>query len=382
MELKNMASYSSCRQLWMKGAIAAAFVALGTALSSCSVGELDSGSGSSPAAVSASPTAIASAIPSATSEFQFPQSSCGDQSTTPSETWYPVYIDNGDIAQIRSRYCKDAVSVLRNQTGTPSVQVASFTSFGKAQRFAQAVGGVVEPVGISRASLDAQTGSGPAEEPSSSTLGSRSAVLVSSEPSSSINIRERASTESGIAHVGYGGDRLQITGKVAGDDGYTWYSVRLDSGATGWVRGDFIQQNAADSASTTGVSSAESSTAESSTSPSSTLDSTDRRDASALDDTIDNPAGSGTPNNDTMSSGTSSSGSVNRSALLTASEPDSPINVRTSASTTSDVQTTGYAGDRIQIAERMEGEDGYTWYKVRLESGNTGWVRSDFVSSQ
>ncbi|MBW4658032.1 MAG: SH3 domain-containing protein [Drouetiella hepatica Uher 2000/2452] len=343
-------------------------LSLGTlALSACSVADLAPRDVSS-SVPSATPTLSASpslgTSPSASaiaSEFTFPQSSCGDQAVSPSESWYPVYIDKSDIAQIRNRYCKDAVSVIRDKTGVPSVQVASFTTYGKAQRFALAVGGEVEPVGISRTSLDARITSQDSQSPDSSTRAdvesTDKAVLTSSQPQAPINVRERATTSAGIAHIGYGGDRLSILDKMQGEDGNTWYSVRLESGERGWVRSDFVSQDA--NASSSGI---QSSSAQ------------DPATSGNLDRSL---TASASPS---ASAESSTSGSA-RSAVLTASEPDALINVRTGASTSAEVQSTGYAGDRIQVVDKKRGEDGETWYSVRFESGTTGWVRSDFVSS-
>jgi Bacterial SH3 domain len=65
--------------------------------------------------------------------------------------------------------------------------------------------------------------------------------LISSEPGSAINIRAGVGTSSEILHLGYSGDRVEILNQVTGTDGYRWYNIRFpQSGATGWVRGDFI----------------------------------------------------------------------------------------------------------------------------------------------
>ncbi|NJR65872.1 MAG: SH3 domain-containing protein [Leptolyngbyaceae cyanobacterium CRU_2_3] len=373
METKDMTARSSRVQYHpLKGSLIATALSV-VSLSACSVADLtpkDMGS----IAVSPSASATispAAASPSISSEFSFPQISCGDQATSPSETWYPVYIDKGDIAQIRSKYCKDAVRVIRDKTGIPSVQVASFTSAGKAQRFAAAVGGQVEPVGISRASLDAQvmdaqatgeraTGSALSTTSSTSAFNAmasgESGVLVSRDSQAPINIRDRATTTAPIVQVGYGGDRIQIVNTTQAEDGYTWYSVQLESGEKGWVRGDFVNLNSANP------------------DTSAASDSRDRSLSASAIPSTSNPSTS-------SSSTSSSSASINRSGVLTASEPGSLINVRSSASTSAEVQSTGYVGDRIQVTDKMQGDDGYTWYSVRLESGGTGWVRSDFVSS-
>jgi uncharacterized protein YgiM (DUF1202 family) len=341
-----------------------------SALPACSVADLvprdvSSSIPSTSPSLSASPIASPNSPSALSSEFTFPQSSCGDQAASPSESWYPVYVDNSDLSQIRSKYCKDAVSVVRDKTGVPSVQVASFTTYGKAQRFATAVGGEVESVGISRASLDAERSAQrdtqaatqkPDDRTSSSSADAsdstgKTAVLASSQPQASINVRERASTSAAIAHVGYGGDRLSIIDQLQGDDGYTWYSVQLESGEKGWVRSDFVSQDSSGQDSVASDSAASSS-----------------RDRSLTASAASTDSASG-------------STGVARPAVLTASEPNASINVRTSASTSAEVQSTGYAGDRIEVVDKKQGEDGHTWYSVRFESGTTGWVRSDFVSS-
>lgn len=380
METKETTLETTFRNLWMwrpgKWAIATTLTTLSAiSLSACSMTEPSAGDATPAASASPASTLLPStAAPQTNGEFAFPQINCGDQATSPSESWYPVYIDNGDIADIRSKYCKDAVSVIRDKTGTASVQVASFTSYGKAQRFALAVGGTVESVGVSRPSLDAQAAnsrssagasgaaSGTAASGSTtSTSSQKSAVLASNESGSPINIRASASTSAEVTNLGYGGDRLQVIEKKQGDGGYTWYSVKLESGATGWVRGDFVTEDS--------LASAPSASSE------------NRQESRQSASAPESRTGSGLSGSSSSGSSSSGTGSATRLATLTASEAGSPINVRSSASTSANVQSTGYSGDRIQIAEKMQGDDGYTWYKVRFEAGDMGWVRSDFVSN-
>jgi hypothetical protein len=67
------------------------------------------------------------------------------------------------------------------------------------------------------------------------------ARLISSEPGSAINIRAGVGTSAEVLHLGYGGDRVEVLNQVSGGDGFRWYNIRFpQSGATGWVRGDFI----------------------------------------------------------------------------------------------------------------------------------------------
>jgi chemotaxis protein histidine kinase CheA len=91
-----------------------------------------------------SPTPVTS-LPSNISqsdEFQFPQESCGDESTNTNNTWYPVFINGSNLDEIRQKYCRDAIKTTR-KTGESAIQVAIFILDSKAQRFAKAVGGEV-----------------------------------------------------------------------------------------------------------------------------------------------------------------------------------------------------------------------------------------------
>lgn len=67
------------------------------------------------------------------------------------------------------------------------------------------------------------------------------ARLNSRDLGSAINIRAEASTTAEILHLGYSGDQVEIISQVSGGDDSRWYNIRfLESGATGWVRGDFV----------------------------------------------------------------------------------------------------------------------------------------------
>jgi hypothetical protein len=72
-----------------------------------------------------------------------PPKSCGDQSSDDKAIWYPVFINNGDVQEIRKKFCADAVLTTRTDTNTPAVQVASFTTRKTALEFAKAVEGEV-----------------------------------------------------------------------------------------------------------------------------------------------------------------------------------------------------------------------------------------------
>jgi uncharacterized protein YgiM (DUF1202 family) len=353
------------------------------------------------------------AATTAAGEFKFPQATCGEEASTPSENWYPVYIDGAELSAIRSQYCGNAISEVRSNTGAPTVQVASFTSYEKAKKFATAVGGEVGVAG------SASANSAPASSSASATSGSqglaagRTATLNSAEKGSPINIRQSASTDASVQDVAFSGDSIKVSSKTEGTDGFTWYKVELDSGATGWVRSDLI--SAGDTASTRTATRAatrpsedaattatrtdtrtdtrtEGGTAASATRPSSTSSSSTSSSSTDSSTIAAAPSPSTTSSSSTVteapsttrpaSTASSSSGSSSgRTATIATRDPDSPINVRSAAGTSSEVQDVAYGGDRIQITDTQQGDDGQTWYKVEFESGASGWVRSDFVGN-
>ncbi len=79
--------------------------------------------------------------PQTQAKFDFPKASCGDKSTAANDTWYPVFVDGGDLNTIRHQFCADAVATVRKDTKTPSVQLASFTNRDRASEFANTVEG-------------------------------------------------------------------------------------------------------------------------------------------------------------------------------------------------------------------------------------------------
>jgi uncharacterized protein YgiM (DUF1202 family) len=358
----------------------------------------------------------------ASGDFTFPQATCGDEATSAlNQNWYPVFIDGADLDEIRSKYCGDAVNAVRAKSGNPSVQVATFANYERAQQFAQAVGGEVEAVG---ATASPSPGATSATRPTHA----RSGVLAPDSEGQPINIRASASTTAAVQETGYGGDRVKILEKTEAGDNSTWYKVELESGATGWVRSDLIAERpdtenintdsvnsdtentgtlaeaspdsaspsstAADTTTTASPSpSATTSTSESETdtaSPSATASPESETDApspAATASPTDSPletANTETPASETSSDATSSATErteAEQTAILTAQEPESAINVRQEASTSAAVQEVAYVGDAVQIEDTRQGEDGQTWYKVQFESGVTGWVRGDFIDS-
>lgn len=187
---------------------------------------------SSPAASKSSPKSQASSL------FNFPLASCGDKPSEGADAWYPVFVDGGDLETIRRNFCVDAVSTVRKDSGVQSVQLASFNSRLVAAQFAEAVGGDVgQPTYPNAVSSSPQP---QAETISSTAVDSLEAVLTADDPDSQINLRESPSATGRRKGYGLVGDRVIVI-KQSTADGSIWYQVRFpESGAQGWIRGDFV----------------------------------------------------------------------------------------------------------------------------------------------
>lgn len=69
----------------------------------------------------------------------------------------------------------------------------------------------------------------------------QSAVLISRDASSRINVRSQPSTQARSPHYGFAGDRVQVLWSTEGSDRQLWRYVKFNrSGAEGWVRSDFV----------------------------------------------------------------------------------------------------------------------------------------------
>jgi hypothetical protein len=68
----------------------------------------------------------------------------------------------------------------------------------------------------------------------------QAALLIASQPEARINLRSQPTTTSTAKGYGLVGDPVQLLRSAPGSDG-TWYYVKFEqSGAEGWIRGDFI----------------------------------------------------------------------------------------------------------------------------------------------
>jgi hypothetical protein len=76
------------------------------------------------------------------------------------------------------------------------------------------------------------------------SLGRQQTTLTAQELGSRINVRDGASPSAYARHYGYAGDPVLVLDETQGGDGKIWYQVRFtQSGATGWVRGDFVARS-------------------------------------------------------------------------------------------------------------------------------------------
>lgn len=64
-----------------------------------------------------------------------------------------------------------------------------------------------------------------------------------------------------------------------------------------------------------------------------------------------------------------------QTATVTASD----VNVRSEASTSSDIVGTVTSGETYDVGETATDDTGATWYQITLSDGSTGYIRSDFV---
>ncbi len=345
-------------------------------------------------------------------QFTFPMTACGDQSSEPSETWYSVFIDGGNINEVRTRYCGDAISTTRPKSGTATVQVASFTSYARALSLAKAIGGVVEQTAQSApqtqdsyASADSSRSSAsptpqpapaPQPTPGEAIQVGQSAYLNAKEAGAPINIREGASTAAQIQSMGYVGDRVQIGNRVQGDDGYPWYQVQTESGVTGWVRGDLLALQAPENRAAAAPPANDGQPPTDYSQPSDpgygqppvNQPPYAQPDAGYGQPPVNQPPYNqppiaqqpGYPYPSQPGYGYGNLSPYGRASTLTTRDTGSVINIRESASMNSRVRYLANPGDPIQVSGSAQGEDGFTWYQVRFPSGAMGWVRGDLVS--
>lgn len=166
--------------------------------------------------------------------------------------------------------------------------------------------------------------------PQSSTRAHSSAATLVGQSGGAINVRKGAGTHHEVAHIGYPGDQVDVLASGSDKGGKTWYQVRFPkSQATGWISGDYLQQE-------------------------------DR---------------SYTP----LSGGSSNQAEENvRTDLETnATIVGSPgsKNIRSGPGPAYGELHIAYPGDRVLVTDSNTGTDGEPWYKVYFaQSGAEGWI--------
>jgi hypothetical protein len=89
-----------------------------------------------------------------------PKDTCGEPYDSSASAWYPVFLDNANVNIVRNTLCRDAKDVVRKDTGIQSVQVASFTSYGRAWDYAKLINGSVgQPTIVAKSSPARETAS-------------------------------------------------------------------------------------------------------------------------------------------------------------------------------------------------------------------------------
>ena len=291
-----------------------------------------------------------------TSQASFtPKATCGDKPTGRNDTWYPVFIDRGDLQTIRRNFCADATSTVRKDSKVESVQLASFTNRDRAIEFAKAVGGNVgEPTypDVASSSPDPQAESVAAHEATNwsdelcqgdryfPANGASLAVWNSCQYIKSDSLKPETIVLATAKDSENVADSMVDKGfqKVSWEDGFNPLTDQSSSACIVYSdKSVACHKGEGNNLSSNEVGQATVETA-------------------------------------------SSTSSASDEAILIANDPDSRINLRDNPSATGRELGYGLVGDRVEIIEQTT-SDGYTWHRVRFpRSGSVGWIRGDFVN--
>jgi hypothetical protein len=86
-----------------------------------------------------------------------------------------------------------------------------------------------------------QPAAAPAPAAAATNMAPEVGYLTAQSADAKINVRSAPNTSASTPHYGIPGDAVTLEQYASGADGYVWYNVRFNtSGATGWVRGDFV----------------------------------------------------------------------------------------------------------------------------------------------
>ena len=143
-----------------------------------------------------------------------------------------------------------------------------------------------------------------------------------------VNVRSGAGTSKGVVCVVYQDETVTVTGQSKDSSGNTWYKVKTSSGKTGYIRSDLLK--AADSSSSD----------------------------TKKDDTSD----------------TSSDLKGQKMQVV-----DDGVNMRSGAGLSKSVVEVIYMEDTLTVLGEAKDDNGTVWYKVKAQSGNSGYIRSDML---
>jgi uncharacterized protein YgiM (DUF1202 family) len=69
-----------------------------------------------------------------------------------------------------------------------------------------------------------------------------------------------------------------------------------------------------------------------------------------------------------------------QSGVLVTEDARSQVNVRSEASTQSNILHYGLTGDWVEVLRVTKANDGYVWFYVKFDDSQAeGWIRGDFV---
>lgn len=138
-----------------------------------------------------------------------------------------------------------------------------------------------------------------------------------------INLRASAGTNTEVVQAVQQEALLTILNGPVANSGHAWYQVQTTDGTNGWVAADFIESVSTPTPPVTGSS---------------------------------------------FSIG-------DRASVI-----DGPVNLRAAAGTSNAMVTVLQTGDTMNVTGGPSSADGYRWYAVTTESGNSGWIASDFIA--
>ncbi|MGI8934909.1 MAG: protein kinase domain-containing protein [Phormidesmis sp.] len=184
--------------------------------------------------------------------------------------------------------------------------------------------------------------------PATSDARSGEQITLSSSSSNQIALYDSPSFAASSSGSGVSGDRATILRQSQGDDGATWYYVRYDSGAEGWVSSAYASSGSAAPPAPEPAPEPAAPTQQPAPAPAPTQPA--------------EPTPTPTP-----------------TPQLEGGSPGDQVDVHSAPSSSSNSPHYGLVGDRVTVLNTAKGDDGRMWAQVQFASGARGWVSSDTV---